>query len=83
MLGVRVDAFVGESGEVMNGWDEAARVELQTRIAARQPFLDFVVSRVNSNGLQQRFQVSGEPMFNRSCGYIGYRGIGVELTAKK
>ena len=24
-----------------------------------------------------------EPMFNRFCGYIGYRGIGIELTAKK
>src|ERR1022692_4658496 len=35
------------------------------------------------DGSQQRFQVSGEPMFNRSCGYIGYRGIGIELTAKK
>ena len=83
MLGVRVEAFVGDQAEVMNGWDEAARVELQARIAARQPFLDFVVSRTNTDGSKQRFQVSGEPMFNRSCSYIGYRGIGVELTAKK
>jgi hypothetical protein len=47
------------------------------------PFLDFVFSRINADDSQQRFQVSGEPMFNRSCGYIGYRGIGIELTAKK
>jgi microcystin-dependent protein len=40
--------------------------------------LDFVLTRVNSDGSQQRYQVSGEPMFNRLCSYIGYRGIGVE-----
>ena len=39
-------------------------------------------SRVNANGSQQKFQVSGEPMFDQSCRFIGYRGIGVELTAK-
>ena len=55
---------------------------LQATIAARQPFLDFVFSRVNADGSQQKFQVSGEPMFNQSCRFIGYRGIGVELTAK-
>jgi hypothetical protein len=56
---------------------------LQAKIAARQPFLDFIFSRVNADGSGQRFQVSGEPMFDRSCRFLGYRGIGVELTAKK
>jgi len=84
MLGIRVDAFVGEtSDDGMTGWNEAEREVLQAKIAARQPFLDFVFSRVNADGSQQKFQVSGEPMFNQSCGFIGYRGIGVELTAKK
>ena len=55
---------------------------LQAKIADRQPFLDFVFSRVNADGSRQKFQVSGEPMFNQSCRFIGYRGIGVELTAK-
>jgi PAS domain S-box-containing protein len=84
MLGIRVDAFVGEArAEGMTGWNEAERAVLQANIAARQPFLDFVFSRVNADGSQQKFQVSGEPMFNQSCRFIGYRGIGVELTAKK
>ena len=56
---------------------------LQAKIAARQPFLDFVFSRVNADGSRQKFQVSGEPMFNQACRFIGYRGIGVELIAKK
>jgi PAS domain S-box-containing protein len=80
MLGIRVDALTGESGDDRaSGWDEVERAVLQASIAARQPFLDFVFSRVNSDGSKQKFRVSGEPMFNRSCRYIGYRGIGVEL----
>ena len=84
MLGIRVDSFAGKSSDdTMKGWNEAEREVLQAKIAARQPFLDFVFSRVNADGSQQKFQVSGQPMFNESCGYIGYRGIGVELTAKQ
>ena len=84
MLGIRVDALAGgpASGQVA-GWDEAERADLQQRIANRQPFLDFLFSRVNADGSQQHFRVSGEPMFSRSCRFIGYRGIGVELTASK
>jgi PAS domain S-box-containing protein len=82
MLGMRVDALTGDASGV-TGWNNAEREALQATIAARQPFLDFVFSRVNSDGSQQRFQVSGEPMFSQSCRFIGYRGIGVELTARK
>ena len=83
MLGIRVDPFVGSSSNAeVTGWNAAEREELQLKIAAREPFLDFILSRVNADGSEQRFQVSGEPIFNRSCGYIGYRGLGVELTAK-
>ena len=83
MLGIRVDTLVGEpSGVQVAGWNEAEREVLQTRIADRQPFLDFAFSRVNADGSQQKFRVSGEPMFDRSSRFIGYRGIGVETTAK-
>ena len=59
-----------------------SRERLHATIAARQPFLDFVFSRVNADGTAQRFQVSGEPMFNQSLRFVGYRGIGVELRGK-
>ncbi len=36
--------------------------------------------RVNADGSQPTFQVSGEPMFNQACRFIGYRGIGQELA---
>jgi PAS domain S-box-containing protein len=84
MLGIRVNALAGDAGDTqVEGWNAAQRKALQAHIAAREPFLDFVFDRVNADGSAQRFQVSGEPMFNNSCRFIGYRGIGVELSAKK
>ena len=81
MLGIRVDALERDLGSAhVAGWNQGEQGELQARIAARQPFLDFVVSRVNSDGSQQQFLVSGEPMFSQSCRFIGYRGIGVERS---
>ncbi len=87
MLGIRV-APLSDEGEPQNddwitGWNETERTALRQIIEARQPFLDFTFSRTNSDGSTQRFRVSGEPMFNRVCGYIGYRGIGVEITNGK
>ena len=83
MLGIRVDGLAdGTGGEQVAGWNEAERKFLQETIAARQPFLDFVFSRMNADGSEQKFQVSGEPMFNQACRFIGYRGIGVQLPAR-
>jgi PAS domain-containing protein len=56
---------------------------LQANIAARKPFLDFGYSRVNPDGTTQYLQVSGEPMFDHTSRFIGYRGIGMELTDRR
>jgi len=83
MLGISSDALAGAAGGVQGaGWNEAEREHLQAVIAARQPFLDFTFSRINADGSQQHFRVSGEPMFSLSCRFVGYRGIGVEVAAK-
>jgi len=82
MLGIQVDALAdGAASDTPDGWNDTERALLQSKIAARQPFLDFVFSRVNADGSKQRFQVSGEPMFSQACRFLGYRGIGIELTA--
>lgn len=83
MLGIQVDSLLGNQNNFQStGWNEAQREVLQARITAREPFLDFVFSRENADGSQQKFQVSGEPMFDRYSRFIGYRGIGIELNAK-
>ena len=83
VLGIEVDAASGKSGYArMSGWNEAERDELKRIIAARQPFLDYVFHRIRPDGTQQAFRVSGEPTFNQSCRFTGYRGVGVEITSK-
>jgi PAS domain S-box-containing protein len=82
MLGIRVDGLMepvsGDTGASVNDLD---RQRLLERIAARQPFLDFSFTHTNADGSRRLFRVSGEPMFDRTCRFIGYRGIGVEVTA--
>ena len=82
MLGISIGSEAGEPESEQ--WVDAKDDQqvLRAKIVSRQPFLDHVFSRVNSDGSQQKFQVSGEPMFDRSCRFIGYRGIAVALSAK-
>jgi PAS domain S-box-containing protein len=84
MLGLRVDPLAdAASGGDGTAWNEAQHKELQAAIAARQPFLDFIFTRTRADGTVQRFQVSGEPMFGPACNFVGYRGIGLEITDRK
>jgi len=83
MLGIQGDGLAGETKAAQGaGWNEAERAILKAKMAARQPFLDFVYSRVNPDGSHQYFQVSGEPMFDLSGRFTGYRGIGLDVTAR-
>ena len=63
-------------------WNETEREKLREAIAARKPFLDFVFNRENEDGSTQQFRVSGEPMFNKTSKFAGYRGIGIEMITK-
>ena len=81
MLGIQMGASLDETRVLQGaGWDEAERAALEANIKARRPFLDFPFSRVNADGSHQYFRASGEPIFDRSARFIGYRGIGVEVS---
>ena len=62
-------------------WNVAEREQLESNIAERKPFLDFVYSRTQANGQRQYLQVSGEPMFDEASRFSGYRGVGRDVTA--
>ena len=82
LLGIRVDGLVSDAHSApMPGWNEEERQFLQSTIAARKPFLDFMFSRVNRDGSVQKFCVSGEPMFDQFRRFVGYRGIGNEVIS--
>jgi PAS domain S-box-containing protein len=83
MLGIRVEGLLGagDAAPKADG-EDGQRQLLRDTIAARQPFLDYLFSRTGGDGKKHEYRVSGEPMFSQSCRYIGYRGIGVEITSK-
>ncbi len=85
MLGMQVESLDGQHQRPgsSTGWNEAEQETLRATIADRQPFLDFTFHRLLEDGTQQVFKVSGEPMFNRSSCFIGYRGIGVDVSPKR
>jgi len=82
MLGIRVDPLVDD---ITKGQDdsrnESEQATLRSIIEAREPFLDMLFHRVNTDGSRQLFMVSGEPIFNKIGRYLGYRGVGVEVIA--
>ena len=85
MLGTPLDEAAQKPDSVFGslpnqGWDEAQHAELKARIAARQPFLDFLLCRTRPDGAVQRFHVSGEPIFGWGSQFIGYRGVGLDIT---
>ena len=89
MLGIQVEGLtdgINLNPEPSNSkkvvWDAQEREVLQAKINAREPFLDLIFSRENADGSKQKFQVSGEPMFDGRCRFKGYRGIGIELPAR-
>jgi len=84
MLGIRVPLLSGHRADEPSGvWDEVEQAALQATIAARKPFIDFVLHRREVDGARQQFRVSGQPMFDQACRFLGYRGVGVEMTAGK
>ena len=81
MLGIRVDEALGKTREDYGAvWNATEREQLDAKLSARKPFLDFVYSRTNPKGVRQYLMVSGEPMFDPSGRYTGYRGIGKDVT---
>jgi diguanylate cyclase (GGDEF)-like protein/PAS domain S-box-containing protein len=79
----RVTSVLGkrrwETGfEAEDGW-EAHRKLLE----ARKPFRDFVTWRVLEDGSRLYASISGEPVFDSRKRFIGYRGIGRDITRQK
>jgi diguanylate cyclase (GGDEF)-like protein/PAS domain S-box-containing protein len=67
-----VDTVAG-AGEI--GWGE-----LRGMFQARQPFRDFEFGRPWSDGSIRYFSVSGEPRFAAEGAFLGFRGVGRDIT---
>jgi CheY-like chemotaxis protein len=72
---------ISDADALAQGWDPRERRQLQELIAARVPFLDHGFHRLLPDGSRMQFRVSGQPVFDDTCRYLGYRGVGVAVTA--
>ena len=83
MLGIEAADLPGADRPALAGkWNAAERAQLIANMEARRPFLDFVYSRTCADGTLQYLQVSGEPIFDLGCRFVGYRGIGSDITGR-
>jgi PAS domain S-box-containing protein len=82
MLGIPANSLLGEIKDAQAaGWNKAERAALQANMTARRPFLDYIYSRTDGDGAHQYFQVSGEPKFDATGRFTGYRGVGRDISS--
>ena len=62
--------------------DEAAWAAHRAAIAARERFVDFRFSRIEE-GEERFYEHSGEPRYDPQGNFLGYRGVGRDVTARK
>jgi len=61
-----------------SGWRKHSAI-----LDAHLPFRNFEISRLRLNGAVHHVSVSGDPMFDASGEFKGYRGVGTDITQRK
>ena len=83
--GIENSALVGHTRRDTPGvvWDEPALTQLDAITAAHKSFRDFEIGRVYQSDPKQYVRISGEPVFDSSGAFRGYRGVGTSVTEHK
>ncbi|MSO75551.1 MAG: PAS domain S-box protein [Alphaproteobacteria bacterium] len=66
----------------MLGVSEAEWAAHDGTVAARQPLVDFRFQRVDSDGRTRHLSVNGRPVFDAAGNFMGYRGVGRDITER-
>ncbi|MFC5547729.1 EAL domain-containing protein [Massilia aerilata] len=83
--GIAVGRILGRTrAEIVGGLaDSDAGREHIAAIEAREPFKNLEYRLLDDNGEERWYCVSGQPMFDDSGRFTGYRGTGSDITARK
>jgi len=60
--------------------DDPKWIEHKALLAARKPFRNFETTLVDGAGVTRRIVTSGLPIFDAADTYMGYRGVGIDVT---
>ena len=63
--------------------DEGGWPAHQALLASRQPFRNAIMYRTDADGTTSYFSISGEPLFDQDGDFMGYRGVGQDITERK
>ena len=62
--------------------DEAGWLAHRAVLDAHRPFRDFELSRLGPDGTEHFISISGDPVFDASGAFKGYRGVGTDITER-
>jgi PAS domain S-box-containing protein len=62
------------------GVDEAGWVAHRGQLERREAFRDFRYQRFDPSGRRRYLSISGKPIFDDACRFVGYRGSGRDMT---
>src|SRR5438094_470573 len=63
--------------------DAAGWAAHRALLDARKPFRDFEIGRIGPDGEQRFLSISGEPVFGPAGEFLGYRGVGRDITEQR
>lgn len=85
ITGVAKEALLGKT-RLETGIPDVDPVSWEAHLsalAAHQPFKDFIHPRTKPDGTVAWLAISGRPVFNSDGDFLGYRGIGRDITELK
>jgi PAS domain S-box-containing protein len=68
----------GSAGMDATDWERHRR-----QLEAHEPFRDFEITHAGADGALYTVSVSGEPVFDASGRFTGYRGVGRDITEQR
>ncbi len=76
--------MIGKTRWELGGLDLSAEdwARHRAQLERHEPFRDFVIERAASDGAVVWQSISGDPMFDASGAFTGYRGVGKDVTAR-
>ena len=88
-----LQAKTGQANDVFLGktrWDLPSTspgpsewAEHRALLERHEPFKDFEISRLNAEGKVMHYAVSGAPVFDARKRFVGYRGVGNNITSRR
>jgi len=63
--------------------DAAGWAAHRATLDAREPFHDFEMGRVDPDGVRRYLSVSGEPVYGPAGEFLGYRGVGRDVSERR